>query len=469
MILCITCDNVYHIRCSGINIKDVPESKLSWTCNLCITNPLNSATQFLVTSQQHKLAFDERIKYFIKEGKTEEQELSSESEAGGMDESVNVDRKGNPIPKEILMELSNIRAANELLKEQILEQTKWMAGILRNQFGSNINKTQIGKETPQVSVCNTIGFQETSYSNAILNANGASTHIVEELEQSQATIDGMIGSSDGTHPTTTDNRRVVSSDNSVDNKLRQLSKLTISELRRNLPNIEKFDGSPEKWLTFQRAVERNWKEGEYSSNEMRNQIRNEESKAKHKGNNYQVMTASTYDTSSHQATKNDDYKYEINDIVTAKYLGYYMKKVNQIPKRCEICAGTNHYSVERKAYRDMRMDERFNAVKTQGLCRNCLLTTTHYAKDCDVKNGCGFKFEENVRCTARHHISLHRASNNHNYNKSFKKQNRNFNTKDDIESSGSEAEEGQQQFEEYQQEVEEAELPDEEDESPKDV
>jgi len=590
MILCITCDNIYHLRCSGIDITKVPENKLPWMCNLCCMNSLNSAAQGLVTSQRHKSSFDERIKYFIKEADNEEDQAGSsdsDSQDGKINETLHLDSKGTPIPSHILDELKRMRAENKLFRQQLLENSKLVAGLLKNQSNANGNITQMPTETPQVVVNNTIGLQESSYSNAILSANGASTRIDEELDQSQATINAMIGSSEDTYPTAAEATRFESNGNAIDNTLRHLSKLTISELRRNLPKIEKFDGSPEKWLIFQRAVERNWKEGEFSGNEMRNQIRNaltglalaridslfplmtaeqimsalkesfgnsnvvvesaksklmnvklsrplthascvevttyiasymsacsyagilitdssissrihsqlepyhqqmyydfyfkklpnaatrmerldiqfeflnslsktlplgsfsktEDNKVKNKGNNYQLMTASTCSiTPKHQSGKNDSYKYEINDIETAKYLGYDLEKVKQIPKRCDICGKANHFSVECKAYRDMKMDARYNAVKSKGLCMNCLLTSSHLAKDCDFKNGCGFKIDKNARCSGKHHVTLHRGNGSFysNYNRPFKKQYRRSNTNSNAARANAKIEDHQQ-------------------------
>ena len=571
MVLCISCDNVYHLRCTGSDFTTIAEIQLPWTCSLCRSNSLNGAAQDLVTSGRHLLSFDERIKYFIKDVSS-----SSESEAdeNKIDESVHVDKKGNILSKAVLAELNKMREENESLRQQMMENSKLMTQILANQ--SNISGIEEKHEVKSSTTFSpVIGLQETSYTEAILTANATSTRINEELQQSKAAINVMIGNNDedADIPNKPDEvKKAESTDNMVDNTLRHLSKLTISELRRNLPKIEKFDGSPEKWLTFQRAVERNWKEGEFTSNEMRNQIRNaltglalaridslfpllsaekimaalkesfgnsnvvvesakqklmnaklsrplthsscvevttyiasymaacsyagilitdssisskihnqlepyhqqmyydfyfkklpnaatrmerldiqfeflnslsktlplgsfkssEDSKTKNKGSNYQLNTASTsYNAPKPQSSNyNDGYKYEIKDKESARYLGYDLGKVKEIPQQCEICNKSNHYSVECKAYRDMKMDAKYNAVKSKNICINCLLTTSHQAKDCSVKNGCGFKIDKNTRCTGKHHITLHRGygSNYPNYNKSYKRQNRRSNT-----------------------------------------
>jgi len=590
MVLCITCDNIYHLRCTGIDFTKAQEKHLPWMCSLCMNNTMNSAAQELVTSGKYKQSFDERIKYFIK-GSDAAEESDSDSISSNINETVHVDRKGNRISKSILSELNKVREENKVLQQQLLESTKLVAEFLKNQSNATINANQLQNEIPQVTVDSILCLQETDYSNAILNANGASTRINDELEQSQSAINAMIGNSNdnGDIPAVSaDIKRAESTENAVDNTLRHLSKLTISELRRNLPKIEKFDGSPEKWLTFQRAVERNWKEGEYTSNEMRNQIRNaltglalaridslfpllsaekimsalkesfgnsnvvvesaklklmnaklsrplthascvevttyiasymaacsyagilitdssissrihnqlepyhqqmyydfyfkklpnaatrmerldiqfeflnslsktlplgsfnksEDSKAKIKGNNYQLMTALTSsNTQKYQASNhNDGYKYEIKDKETARYLGYDMDKVRQIPKRCEICMKTNHYSVECNIYRDMKMDAKYNAVKTKNICMNCLLTSSHQTKDCDIKNGCGFKIDKNARCSGKHHVTLHRGNGsiNSNYNKSFKRQNRRSNTNSNAARANAKVEDYQQ-------------------------
>lgn len=58
-----------------------------------------------------------------------------------------------------------------------------------------------------------------------------------------------------------------------DKTLKHIELLTLSEIRKNLPKIAIFDGKPEKWLTFQRDVERNRSEGKYPEQLMKSQLR----------------------------------------------------------------------------------------------------------------------------------------------------------------------------------------------------
>jgi hypothetical protein len=60
----------------------------------------------------------------------------------------------------------------------------------------------------------------------------------------------------------------------------------------------------------------------------------------------------------------------------------------------------------------MNENNRFRLVNDKGLCKCCLLTTEHKAIDCNVKSSCGFKFEKNARCSAKHHIAIHFAAGN---------------------------------------------------------
>lgn len=79
-------------------------------------------------------------------------------------------------------------------------------------------------------------------------------------------------------------------------------------------------------------------------------------------------------------------------------------------KHCEIRGQDDHFSVECEGYREMRMDERYNTARRKGLCLNCMLTKSHIAKDCELKPACGFKLDKNIRCSAKHHNSLHKGT-----------------------------------------------------------
>lgn len=103
-----------------------------------------------------------------------------------------------------------------------------------------------------------------------------------------------------------------------------------------------------------------------------------------------------------------------------------MNKVSELSKHCEICSSDDHFSVECRTYRDMQIDARYNVAKDKQLCTNCLLTTAHAAQDCSVKIGCGYIVDHNLRCAAKHHISLHRDNKSRNtYNGNRKFQSRN--------------------------------------------
>ena len=103
----------------------------------------------------------------------------------------------------------------------------------------------------------------------------------------------------------------------------------------------------------------------------------------------------------------DDYMYEIRGNDIAIYQGYDMNAVNEIPKHCEICS-KNHYTVQCRNYRTMDNAAKLRLVAEKGLCKNCMLATTHRAINCAVKTGCGYKMGKS-RCSQKHHISLHNA------------------------------------------------------------
>lgn len=108
----------------------------------------------------------------------------------------------------------------------------------------------------------------------------------------------------------------------------------------------------------------------------------------------------------------DDFKYEIRSKEKAPYIGYDMEKVKYISKNCDICGSTNHFPVECAKYREMSLDQRYNIIRAKEICSNCLLTTDHHAKECNVKIGCGYRVDRYLKCVQKHHISLHRSKSN---------------------------------------------------------
>ncbi|XP_070494670.1 uncharacterized protein [Chironomus tepperi] len=495
---------------------------------------------------------------FIKDDIHREVSSESSSDYDEMQEqSLHVNGDGKLISSNLRTDVSklqrkyiSIRKSNKELKQLVLAQSQQMSQIMELLQSSSVHMSSIGTRSNR----NTQLSQESSFANAVLNANKASTQIEEEIRQSSQIINSMIGVKDSNanhqhaEPRPTE---ISDSDNHIETTLRQLDKLSLNEIRRNLPKIDKFDGNPERWLTFERAVMRNWTEGEYADEQMKSHIRQaltgqalaridslylnmssqrimdylkdsfgnssivvesarnklmnlklakplthascvevttrianfmaacsyagisiadssissrlhnqlepyhqelyykyyyekhptattrmerldvqfeflnnlsktlplgnfkfEDDKGnKNKSKDYQVMSASVNNSAFKSSFYNhDDYKYEIRDNKIAIYIGYNMEAVRQLPKQCMICARTNHYTIECKTYRNMEADTKYTTVKAKNLCMNCLLTSNHKAKDCDVKAGCGFRIDRYSRCTARHHITLHRSN-----------------------------------------------------------
>lgn len=137
---------------------------------------------------------------------------------------------------------------------------------------------------------------------------------------------------------------------------------------------------------------------------------------KTKAESYQLHSVTVPNNAEKSKGTKEDFKFSIRSKASAPYIGYDMDKVNSIGKRCEICQRLSHFTVECSEFRAMPMDKRYNFVKSKNLCNNCLLTSSHQAKDCDMKLGCGFSVDANSRCTQKHHIALHRGKSN-NYQK----------------------------------------------------
>ena len=117
---------------------------------------------------------------------------------------------------------------------------------------------------------------------------------------------------------------------------------------------------------------------------------------------------STQSSKPYSSSNSDEFKYLIKDIETARFIGYDLRKVKKIPMQCVICKLSDHFSIQCRTYREMEIEMRLNLVKQKNLCINCMIATSHTAKDCRVKVGCGYRINKNMRCSTKHHISLHR-------------------------------------------------------------
>lgn len=119
---------------------------------------------------------------------------------------------------------------------------------------------------------------------------------------------------------------------------------------------------------------------------------------------FQVNSVETSETSTVE-----NYKFKLRDKLKAQYIGYDLSKVSSIEKKCKLCASTDHFSIECMRYRKMKEDERLKVIRDLGLCKNCVLTTDHLAKDCTLKVGCGYKFDKYNHCNRKHHLTVHTA------------------------------------------------------------
>ena len=106
---------------------------------------------------------------------------------------------------------------------------------------------------------------------------------------------------------------------------------------------------------------------------------------------------------------NDSYKFEIKDKAKAPFIGYHMDKVESLSKECEICNSRDHFTLQCPKYKEKGENDRQRLVMDKRICKNCILTTSHRAIECDLKGNCGFKLDKASRCTGKHHITIHHA------------------------------------------------------------
>ncbi|XP_070507526.1 uncharacterized protein, partial [Chironomus tepperi] len=146
-----------------------------------------------------------------------------------------------------------------------------------------------------------------------------------------------------------------------------------------------------------------------------------EADPKVKSKPYQVQNVSIANSNSFDK---NDYKFEIKDKLQAPYVGYDLDKVTLVAKDCVFCSSKDHYAVQCPRYREKSETERLKWIFDKGLCKNCVISTNHRPIDCDLKNNCGYKVDRTSRCCAKHHITIHDASNNMNQanrNNSFRR------------------------------------------------
>ncbi|XP_070505333.1 uncharacterized protein [Chironomus tepperi] len=107
-------------------------------------------------------------------------------------------------------------------------------------------------------------LRELSYSIKVLKANEMMEQITRELNPQQ--------SSSTNNASNTSNVQNASSYALPTNE-NPTEPFSLRDIRKCLPKVEKFDGSVDKWLTFERAIERNVREGQYSDSLAKNIIR----------------------------------------------------------------------------------------------------------------------------------------------------------------------------------------------------
>lgn len=103
----------------------------------------------------------------------------------------------------------------------------------------------------------------------------------------------------------------------------------------------------------------------------------------------------------------DDFMFEIKDM-KVNPLGYNMAELILISKSCDCCLIKGHYTVQCRKYRAMNPADRLKFVNSNGICRNCVITSAHKSFECTLKLSCGMR-EKGESCLRKHHISLHKA------------------------------------------------------------
>jgi len=110
----------------------------------------------------------------------------------------------------------------------------------------------------------------------------------------------------------------------------------------------------------------------------------------------------------------DDFLFEIKDGDVSSH-GYDLEELEKLGKFCDCCFASGHYTLQCRKYKAMSVYERLRFVKERNICWNCIITSTHRSRDCNLKGGCGYR-DYKEKCTRKHHISLHKAFNSNESN-----------------------------------------------------
>jgi hypothetical protein len=258
VIFCIACDQIFHLKCVAIDQSSLKPNFLPWICPDCVGNTLNIKAQSVVANNMHVVPFAQRRQNFLKPVEISDSlQVSNE-----MEHTAGLNAKGQTMYPHGASQI-------ELLQKQLAIQAR-IIEELRNPQSKSKETRAIRKETNPVILKQQ---PDTSYADLILQNNRESTQI--ENQQSQGDLhtafSPILNSIHGNANSTPQMHR--NSSQHLEATIRHMEQLTLGEIRRSLPKIESFDGKPEKWLTFKRAVDRNWKEGKYSDELMKLQIR----------------------------------------------------------------------------------------------------------------------------------------------------------------------------------------------------
>ncbi|KAG5671496.1 hypothetical protein PVAND_001690 [Polypedilum vanderplanki] len=249
-IWCISCNDIDHLACLGL--KSLSDTDAPWTCAECKSEPANEAALDLVQNKKYLQSFTQRKEYILKSTiSPEEREIHVYFSDYLQVEMI----AGYPKLQQVKERFQDQQKEMETLGQRLKEANKKIAEL---------------QETVDSQVAELAVFRAKADKSSNDEKSGAPARKFRGLLRADDFENGSPISSTMHAQSHRSYNRIS---NPFEQTLEALEKIDLHNLRRILPNIEKFDGDPRKWLNFERQVNLIQTEGVYSGQYMKHIIR----------------------------------------------------------------------------------------------------------------------------------------------------------------------------------------------------
>ena len=273
MLFCFTCNQVYHVRCVGLNKEAIAEEAVPWLCLPCRENVLNPQACAYYASSGYKTDIATRRKKFLRVSTIEGPE--NEFDTDGEFDSCDLDsfersshKKATKLPsssssesEKLQRDLAQAKSESSKLMK-LLEQERNDAKLrfdsmfqemqkMRLEINAQKSEKSIQHQAEAVNTNETFSMS-TFYAGNVNSPDSESTRWkcnVEEVNQTQVP-QISINNSQGD----TSTLEVLSRFTECQERMQLEKELTT--VRRAMPKITEFSGDIMKWLEFEQDVNR---------------------------------------------------------------------------------------------------------------------------------------------------------------------------------------------------------------------